>query len=323
MTFVLHYPTAQYYRNEARFTGDLVRRMLAADPRLELRFIDATIDDDYYARFSMRDGTWTEGLMDDFFIVESLRTGRFKVVDFQDSYTITWCLSKSPNFVAAAVMMFHPPTVAWRYGADAHKIHPGWFVDQEPSKTAAFREQAAWLRRQELDPRLFFRGTIHGETPGREYLREGRNIREVALVLREKYPDEVDISGHKLPRGEEWWAAAARHRWVLTLPGHPWCYREFEMMSLGIPTITLRWTSYLYHQPVHYVAVDGLEQDPIGFALDPEKAADAIIAKFKQVRDDDLLMTSIGHQAQRWYDRFMTPARMAEDILTFLDLDRL
>lgn len=302
-----------------RFTYEIVRKVVAKAPSLSIRCQPGMAEIGYW---TAPDGTTCHGLMDDFFVVASLETGRFKVIDFQDCYTIAYDLSKSPLFVGAAVMMFHPPTMVERYGSQAHKIHPGWFLDQIPSRTFKFREEAAALRKGPLDPRLFFRGTIHGETPNYEYRRNGRSIREVALVLREKYPDEVDISGHKLPP-LDWLAAAASHRWVLTLPGHPWCYREFEMMSLGISTITLRWTSFLYHQPVHYVAVDGLEQDPIGFALDPEVAADAIITKFRQVRDDEVLMRSIGVQAQRWYDRYMSLDAIAEDMLTFLDLDHL
>lgn len=319
-THWLHFPCAAHVDTD-RFTWCIARELLALDPALVLRV--GPEDSPIVGDWSVGGATAT-GLLDDFFVVESRVTGRFKVIDFQDAPSITEGLSWSPKFAGAAVMMFHPPTVWARYGPRAaHLIHPGWFVDQRPAFTRSHRAEVARIRDEaDLDPRLFFRGTIHGETPGKEYCRNGRNIREVALVLRERYPDEVDISGYKLER-EDWFRAAARHRWVLTLPGHPWCYREFEMMSLGIPTITLRWTSYLYHQPVHYVAVDGLEQDPIGFALDPVAAADAIMCTFRAVRDDTMRMRSIGAQAQAWYDRFCSPAAIAYDMRTFLDLPHL
>lgn len=318
VTHSLRIPRAWY--DPSRFLERITRAMLAIEPRLTCV---AEPNDEHYTvgRFEVG-GAVADGLLDDFFVVQSEATGRFKLVDFQDCRRITDGLYRSELFAGAAVMMFHPPTIAAQYGDKAHLIYPGWFLDQAPGVTLAHRARVADIRSDELDDRLFFRGTIHGETPGKEYLCDHRSVREVALVLREKYPDEVDISGYKMPRSV-WFGEAARHRWVLTLPGHPWCYREFEMASLGISTIALRWTSFLYHQPIHYVAVDGVEQHPIGFALDPEAGADAIIAKFRLVRRDENLSASIGAQAQRWYDAHCSVDAIAADVLNFLDLEHL
>lgn len=266
-------------------------------------------------------GVPCRGLIDDVFILENPETRTFKIVDFQDSNTITQPLAELPGFRGAAVMMYHPPSIHAQYGTRAHLFSPGWFTDQAPAYVRYFRDAVAFIRRQQLDPRLYFRGTIDGESDQR-YRVDGLSVREVAVSLRQKYPDEVDISADKLLR-PDWFFEAARHVMVLTLPGHPWCYREFEMMNLGIPFMTYRWTSFLYHQPVHYVPVEGVEQHRIGFALDPDAAADAIMERFRAVRDDRRFLDSLAGQAQRWYDLHWTPAKIAEDMLTFFDLPSL
>lgn len=297
--------------NPVRFTG-LIAQRVATLLDAEIRAVEGQRNSWHFQ------GVEAVGLIDDVFVLENTKTGAFKIVDFQDSDLITTALAPLSGFRGAAVMTYHPPTVQRVYGARSHLISPGWFTDQSPEVVRGYREQVAEIRRGPLDPRLFFRGTVDGVGNGQTYRADGRSVREVVVVLGEKYPDEVNTTGWKIPR-EEWLLDAARHALVLTLPGHPWCYREFEMMNLGIPILTYRWTSYLYHQPVHYVPVEGIEQHPMGFALDPERAADAIIERHRAVRDDRRLLDSLGRQAQAWYDRHWTPDRIAEDMVTFFD----
>jgi hypothetical protein len=309
----LHLLTGAHF-DEHRFTGAIAIQL---PPSIDIVRITHTT----------MCGPWTfqgvecNGLRDDFWVLENTETGAFKVIDFQDSAQMLEPLVKLPTFRGAAVMMFHPPSIRQHYGDLAHLITPGWFTDQTPHLTQSYRPQVAQIREQPLDPRLFFRGTIHGEN-GADYTRDGLNIREVATVLRDKYPQEVDISGTKISR-LDWFLEAAQHTVVLTLPGHPWCYREFELMSLGIPLLTYRWTSFLYHQPLHYIPVEGLALHRIGFALDPEKAADAIIERYRLVRDRPVFLSAVARQAQEWYDTFWTPTAIARDMLRFFDLPSL
>lgn len=316
MTHRIHFLSPGLFQ-EDRFTGEILTALRSrCDIEVKVHEVGGA-------------GPWTfqgrtyHGLREDLFAIESSR-GLFKVVDFQDSAAMTGALCQSPNFRGAAVMMYQPATVHAMYGDKSHLISPGWFLDQEPKLARAFRPHAAKVRSNwdALDPRLYFRGTIDGDTLGVSYRKDGRNIREVALVLRDRYPDEVDVSGQKETRSS-WFLGAAGHQMVLTLPGHPWCYREFELMSIGVPIITYRWTSYLHHQPLHYFPVEGVEQDAIGFALDPEKGAEAIIAKFRQIRSDRQLLEARARQAQRWYDRYCSPETIAEDMLSWLDLESL
>jgi len=88
----------------------------------------------------------------------------------------------------------------------------------------------------------------------------------------------------KLPL-TEFFKKAATHTINLALPGHPWCSREHELWTLGLPVIMYEHT---HHMAVpllpnyHYVAVPGGPRLSIGMAKDPELAADRIIETHRE-----------------------------------------
>lgn len=305
-----------------RFDSLIAAAMADREPRLVLRW-DRESGEQGTVRLTC--GATFEGLRGDCFIIEDTETGAFKVVDFQDSdWSPAVQLKESPFFCGALYSMYQPQRIARLFGAQAPLVAPGWFLDQLPVLTRSYRETVRALRGGPLDARLYFRGTIlrhkAGDTP---YQWNGQSFRQVAVVLAEKYPGEVDISDEKLPR-TEWFQAAARHRLVLTLPGHPWCYREFELLNLGIPLLTYPWHTHFRAGAMpeagrHYMATREVARTEVGFAIDPEEGADAIITAYRVAMQRPEHVERVGQAAQEWYDRMLSPAVIADGILDFVN----
>src|SRR5690242_4066949 len=302
-----------------RFDSLIAQALGRLTTRLAVIFDDQP---DTIGKQVLRCGAEFEGLRGDCFIVENVETGAFKIVDFQDSDASPAVqLAPSPYFRGAMNSMYHRPRIERLVGQKAELIKPGYFMDQEPLLTQYFRGRARNLRHVPLDNRLYFRGTILKHATG-DYLWQGQPFRQVAVVLGEKYPSEVDISDQKLER-TKWFLEAARHRVVLALPGHPWCYREFEMFSLGIPVLAYPWAPMFESaaMPTEYIATRDIPRTEVGFAVDPEEGADAIIQAHREALRYPERTEYFGRAAQRWYHRNLDPSRIASGILQWLNCE--
>lgn len=213
------------------------------------------------------------------FIIANRDTNKFCVIDLQDDPGITTAISRwaPDNLVMSFASMFSME----RYREsplDLTKLVPFVFMSYYPLMIENMVAEISAYRRsqKELDNRLLFYGNTRDI-----YSYDGSPIREVANVLKNKYPDEVDIGGwtEKLPL-DEFLRKAARHKINLALPGHPWCSREHELWTLGLPVMMYEHTHAMAVDLVpnwHYIAVPGGERKAIGMAKDPEYAADQII----------------------------------------------
>lgn len=265
------------------------------------------------------------GLLGDCMFVTNSEKRTVKVIDFQDSPDSGpgIQMAQDPGWRGSILTMFYRPRVERIFGNRAYMVHPGWFLDQAPPLTRRFRSDVRMVRKGELDPRLHFRGTINKCRNGSVY---GPDRRKVAEVLREKYPDEVLMTDEHLDR-PSWFLTAAKHKINLTLPGHPWCYREFELMSLGIPFIAYPWHTHVEAgaMPVpgaHYIATRSIPRHDDGHARDPEDAADAIITAHRAALAwPDGTLDTMGQRCQRWYDLHLSPTAIATGLLNLLDLE--
>ena len=213
------------------------------------------------------------------FIIANRDTNKFCIVDLQDHPCITEavCHSDPKNLIISLVSMF---SIERYRGSkiDVSKIVPFVFMTYYPILIESMLGEIISYRHslKEFDNRLLFYGNT------REiYQHEGHPIREVATVLKSKYPDEVDIGGweEKLPL-DVFLRKAAKHKINLALPGHPWCSREHELWTLGLPVMMYEHTHAMAVDLIpnyHYIAVPGGERRSIGMAKDPEYAADQII----------------------------------------------
>jgi hypothetical protein len=205
---------------------------------------------------------------------------------------------------------------------------PGWYMLEWPNFVTAYREQVQAARASgDLDRRLYWSGTI---------LRNDTvwfPPREAAIVLEDRWPDDVAIHDGRLPR-EEWFLRAAAHRLNLSLAGRGWCFRDVEMLGLGIPYLSVDYARYgmdahggMPVPNVHYVAVDhpcalkftrtvsghgalpwcAIPQDPVAYA-------EALHQRYTEVIDDTAFLDTIATNAMAWYDQHLAPAAVAEQI---------
>ena len=271
-------------------------------------------------------GEMFTGLIHDAMILEDEDTGRFWVVDYQDCRAgPAFMLSPSADFAGAWLSMFNRREIKKSFDSIGFKYElliPGWFTNIDADSITKAREEVNAIRnKQNLDTRLLFAGTIDGLTPDAAYRTDKGGVRDVVLVLLDKYSDEVLIVGDKFIR-DEWLLEAAKHQIVLALPGHPWCYREFEMFSLGIPVLTYKWISELQHRWVpnfHYTAVEDIgKRHDMGWPLDAELGADKIIERHREVVNNSELLDTRARQAQFHYYKYFTPERIASEIVDFV-----
>jgi len=212
------------------------------------------------------------------FIIANNETKKFVTVDMQDSPIITSVLERHQNYVMSLVSQYSLE----RYQIDSPsldftKLLPFVYFAYLPKMVESKIEEIRDIRNSsQLDNRVFFYGN-NSET----YRHQGRKIREVLTLLEAKYPDEVCVGGmeNKLAP-QEFFKKAATHTINLGLPGHPWCSREHELWTLGLPVMLYEHTHHLAIDLIpnyHYVAVPVGERLTLGVASNPELAADNII----------------------------------------------
>ena len=251
----------------------------------------------------------------DLMIITDLDTNKFIVIDQQDSFGVGpgYKLAEHPDHIGSWFTMYQPDWMYDKFKMTYKKFHPAFFLDMSPSETEqgiSIVNEARFTGKP-LDTRLYFSGTIKGLTPGSNY-----DLRDVALVLNDKYSDEVVISGEKLSR-PDWWAQAAKHWINLTLPGHPWCSREHELWHLGLPLMAYRWNSFVVSQPIpnhDYIAVENVERNGMGVAKDPEDAADKIIVRHRWCLKNLSWVDWVGSNGRMHYRINLTPDEIGRRI---------
>jgi hypothetical protein len=315
----LTYGHGEVERRGGRFTARIAEEMalLSPEPMALVWHESPTVHGDLEVG-----GVTFSGLLGDAHILRHLGTGVFKVIDYQDAFTNcpAYVLRTSPLWGGALLTFYHRPLIEQLYGDLAPWVYPGQDLDQTPYVAHGYRDEVAALRRAgPLDPRLHYRGTLLTGAQGQPY---GPNWRMAAVILAEKYPDEVLVSDQKLPRNE-WFKMTALHLTNLAMPGHPWCYREFELMSLGLPLISYPWQTHVEAlvMPVpwvHYIPTASIPRQAPGPALDPEQGAEAIIAAHRWAVAHPRTIETIGRRAQQWYDINLTPAAIAREMLNRL-----
>lgn len=212
------------------------------------------------------------------FMLANDETKKFVIMDLQDSPSISNILNNLEN----CVMTFLGQCSLERCyvnnsDLDVTKILPFAYFPYYPKRVESYIQEVRDIRNSsQLDDRVFFLGNNRPS-----YRHDGQMIREVISILEYKYPDEVRVGSweKKLP-ADEFWKAAATHTISLGLPGHPWCSREHELWTLGLPVMLYEHTHHMMVDLIpnyHYVAVPVGKRLTIGMAKSPEVAADQIM----------------------------------------------
>lgn len=262
----------------------------------------------------------------DFIVIKKIKTEEYIIIDFQDGPKHSVVFGKNENCVGGYATMFLDLIDKIKdKNFYLDKFYPFSFFDLYPYYTYECREEIKTIRKNvKKIPRLVFYGTL-GSIEDKIYTTEhcitGKTepVRLVGKILKEKYPDLVDIKdrSEKLER-KEWWRLAANYCMAVTIPGHPWCFREHEFWSLGIPTLANTFTCPLMIPLIgnkHYVDAGTVGKDYMDREIDQEQAADLIIQKFLELKDEEDYLTKIALNAQQRYDQFVFPEKAAIHLL--------
>lgn len=223
------------------------------------------------------------------FILANNETKKFILFDLQDSPAAAYNMLHHENLIFVFTGQFSYERLRNEIKSpNIYKFIPFVYTAYYPKTADKLFEEIQEIRKntKQLDDRIFFYGNnrdtyVHSDPDG-----VSQKIREVISVLAEKYPDESCVGSWeaKLPL-EDFFKKAATHTINLALPGHPWCSREHELWTLGLPVMMYEHTHHTAVNLIpnyHYVAVPAGRRLSIGMAKDPELAADRIIETHRE-----------------------------------------
>lgn len=244
------------------------------------------------------------------------KTNKYVVVDFRDGPFLSVNYISDENLLGAYASMYKDGLKRLNYSF-VHKYKPFYFFDQYPNLTKSYVKKIKKIRadKSKLIPKMSFSGTIGDELDSTYIRSDGKGIRNIVRVLKEKYPDIIDVEDrdNKLPR-EEWWEYTSRYLLTLTVPGHPWCFREHECWALGIATIANTYTSPLPQSLIpdkHYIDCNTSGKNHMDSEFDDEKSADLIAEKFLKVFLNYKLIEAVEKNAMMRYNQFNHPEKAA------------
>jgi len=257
------------------------------------------------------------------FIIANNETGKFIVVDLQDSPGPTLILKRFSNFVLSLVGQFSLE----RYyqenkDVDLTKIIPFNYFAYYPKFVESMMDEIRDIRNSStLDDRVFFLGNNR-----EDYKHKGRRIREVISALQYLYPDDVRVGSweKKLPP-QEFWQEAAKHTISLGLPGHQWCSREHELWTLGLPVMLYEHTHHMGVELIpnyHYIAVPVGRRLSIGMADNPEEAAHQIIRTHKEwiKPENKWRLDNVARNGQIRMSKYASPTAVIPKLLQLAQL---
>ena len=101
------------------------------------------------------------------------------------------------------------------------------------------------------------------------------------------------------------------------------CYRDIEMMSIGVPYIRIEYKSEIHNAFIpnyHYIMIPRehayMEFDKNGH----QGVANLIISKYNEVKNDDEFLKFISRNQREWYDKNMRWQKSAELVINKLKL---
>lgn len=248
-------------------------------------------------------------------------TKEFKTFDFGDAPTLTMQLSKSKNFIGAAIGQYNPHV--WK---DFPNVKPSVYPESYWNLGIEnFRTISEWRSQANLDTRLHWRGSIYKNPSQSNYY----NIRETIehMAADTSFSPRFHFGNTPLPF-DQYIQEAVGFRLVLCFGGGggylsgDFCFRDIEMYGLGIPTIRPQYVTQTQEAlvpNVHYVSVDCEFDDQFRYK-DPKTLASKIIKRYKEVIDDVNFLNEISYNAQEWYLRNAVGPTITEQIIKSLGL---
>lgn len=252
-------------------------------------------------------------------------TKEFKTFDFGDAPTLSVELSKSSKFIGASIGQYN--SKLWDDVVTNKNIRNGIVPSVYPETFwnfgfMNFDAVQEYRKSIELDKRLYWRGSIYKDHPNPQYKNVRSSIEMIGTFL-----DNFYFGNYPIPF-DAYIQEAISFKLALSFGGGggylcgDFCFRDIEMYGLGIPTIRPKFVSQT-EDPlipnVHYISVD-CEFDDVFRYKNPESLAVNIIKRYKEVVNDDELLSSIVHNARNWYINNISSDNITDKIIRSLNI---
>ena len=251
-------------------------------------------------------------------------TKKFKTFDFGDAPTLTVQLSKSKNFIGAAIGQYNQQL--WDQIIEnkelLDKIKPSVYPESCWNFGIENYETIKEYRNSiELDKRLYWRGSIYRNPNMVEF-----NRRLSIQILNSKL--DSFYFGDSPLLFDDYIQEAIQFKLALCFGvggGYvcgDFCFRDIEMYGMGIPTIRPKYAVQSSDELIpdfHYISVD-CEFDQTYRYKNPELLADKIIERYNQVINDDDYLKFISNNARDWYIKNASGPNITNKIIDTLEL---
>lgn len=252
-------------------------------------------------------------------------TKEFKTFDFGDAPSLTVQLSKSKNFIGAAIGQYNYKL--WKDVIQSEdlrkKIRPSIYPETYWNFGIENYPQIHEYRKNiELDTRLYWRGSLYKNHPKQEYNGVRESVEIISNKLEKFYFGNYPISF------EDYIHESINFKLALGIGGGggyvcgDFCFRDIEMYGIGIPilrpTFATETTDPLIPN-VHYIAVD-CEFDSNFKYKNHEQLANNIIKRYYEVIDDDVFLNEVVNNARNWYIRNISSEYITNKIIESLEL---
>lgn len=306
------------HRFDAHNTNEL-KRILGN--RYEINHYDMNGDDKFYyqndCNILINQGSIVIFEYDD--------TKKFKVFDFGDSPSLTVMLSKSKNFIGAAIGQYNKRL--WDYNVLKKEIRQEIKPSVYPESCwnlglENFEQMDEYRKSVKLDDRLYWRGSIYNTISDPNYRNTRVAIEHLSVKMQNFYFAPFPISF------DNYISESLNFKLALCFGGGggyscgDLCFRDIEMYGLGIPTIRPRLaieTDDPLIPNVHYISVD-CEFDNRYRYIKNEELADSIIKRYHEVISDDDYLKTISSNARDWYTRNSSGPNITNKLVNILGI---
>jgi hypothetical protein len=258
-------------------------------------------------------------------IFEFEDTKEFKVFDFGDAPTLTLELSKSKNFIGAAIGQYNKDL--W----DKHVTNKSLRETIKPSVYPEtcwnfglenFERIDEYRKSLKLDDRLYWRGSIYNTISDLNYRNTRIAIEHLSIKMENFYFAPFPISF------DDYIYESINFKLALCFGGGggyscgDLCLRDIEMYGMGIPTIRPRIeveTDDPLIPDVHYISVDCEFDDRCRY-IENEELSEKIIKRYHEVINDDKYLKEIASNARNWYIKNASGPNITNTIIRVLSL---
>ena len=305
------------YRFDAHNTTTIINKL---SERYKINHYDIDGDDNYFYQNDCNVKINQGSIL----IFEFDDTKKFKVFDFGDAPTLTLQLSKSKNFIGAAIGQYNKEL--WDQNVKNYELRKNIKPSVYPETCWNFgvenyEEIKKFRDTIDLDKRLYWRGSIYRNANMVEFDRR-KSIEILKNKMNDFYCGDGPLSF------DNYINEAIKFKLCVCFGvggGYvcgDFCLRDIEMYGIGVPTIRPKYAVESDDSLIpdfHYISVD-CEFDETYRYKNPELLADKIIERYNTVIDDEEYLKFISNNAREWYIKNATGPNITNKIVDILEL---